>query len=126
MTHHIIRKPAALLLGSAFALAGTTAHASMFQASELASGYMVAAAGDMKAAEATCGENNEPAKDKAAEGKCGEGKCGEGKCGTDGKPAADAMAGTDATAAKSGTDKAGDASCGGDKKSSEASCGGNQ
>ena len=99
------KKPLALALGAAFTLAGGAAQASVFQASDLATGYMVALAGDMKdakAGEAACGANcvanmtkagkteadAKAACDKAkAEGKCGnkkekaEGKCGEGKCG---------------------------------------------
>ena len=91
-------------------LAGVGAQASVFQVADLASGYMVASAGDDKKAEHKCGEAKCGAacvKDKMekgsmkeadakaacekmkAEGKCGgdkkekgkEGKCGEGKCG---------------------------------------------
>ena len=96
-------KPFALTLGAAFTLVGAV-HASVFQANDLPSGYMLAAADETKspAPEAKCGANCEQdlikagssaanaktACDKArAEGKCGsakekaEGKCGEGKCG---------------------------------------------
>jgi len=83
-----------------------TAQAAGFQATELTSGYQLAAmeascgadkakdkAKDTaeKAKEGKCGEGKcgaDKAKDKAKdtaekakEGKCGEGKCGEGKCG---------------------------------------------
>lgn len=105
------KKPLALALGAAFALTGMGAQASVFQASDLASGYMVAQATPAtpatpaKPAEGKCGaecvkkmsdkgmkESDAKAKcDKMAkEGKCGgdkkdkashEGKCGEGKCG---------------------------------------------
>lgn len=86
------KKPLAVVLGAAFALTGVAAQASVFQATDLGAGYMVAAAGD-KAGEQKCGEG------KCGEGKCGEkkgaemgektghdkkageGKCGEGKCG---------------------------------------------
>ena len=101
------RKPLSLALGAAFALTGTMAHASLFQAADLGAGYMVAQAKEAegKCGEAKCGaecmkkmaekgmkEADAKAKcDKAkAEGKCGEAKCGaektkskaeEGKCG---------------------------------------------
>ena len=106
MSMHFSKKPLALALGAAFALGGGMAQASVFQASDLATGYMIAAAdakpadakaGDMKCGadcvkKATAGGKSEAdakaACDKAkAEGKCGnkkekkEGKCGEGKCG---------------------------------------------
>ncbi|WP_370306110.1 hypothetical protein [Sinimarinibacterium flocculans] len=55
------RKPLVAALGAAFALTGMAAQASVFQASDLGAGYMVASAGDHKSGEA----------------KCGEGKCGE-------------------------------------------------
>lgn len=103
------RKPVALALGAAFALTGMGAQASVFQFSDLASGYMLAAAdaakaGDKKAEEARCGADcarnmkgtteadAQAACAKAmAEGRCGsakekkEGKCGEGKCGSNKK-----------------------------------------
>lgn len=104
MNKHFSKKPIALALGAAFALAGATAQASVFQVSDLAAGYMLAAtdakAPEKKAEEAKCGADcvknmkktseadAKAACDKAkAEGKCGsdkekkEGKCGEGKCG---------------------------------------------
>ena len=110
MSKSFSKKPLALALGAAFTLTGLGAQASVFQASDLASGYMVASAGDEKKAEHKCGENKcgakcmegmqkagktaEEAKAQcekmAKEGKCGEGKCGgdkkdkashEGKCG---------------------------------------------
>jgi hypothetical protein len=43
------KKPLAVVLGAAFALTGAAAQASVFQATDLGSGYMVAAAGDDKA-----------------------------------------------------------------------------
>ena len=69
------KQPLALALGTAFALAGA---APVFAASDLPSGYMVAAIGD-KAGEAKCGEAKCGADKKAAEHKCGEGKCGADK-----------------------------------------------
>lgn len=76
------QKPLAIVLGAAFALGGAAVQASVFQATDLSSGYMIAAASDDKAGEQKCGEKKtEEKNDKAAEGKCGEGKCGEGKCG---------------------------------------------
>lgn len=68
------KKPLAIALGAAFAMGSLAAHASVFQTSDLSSGYMVA--GDAKAGEAKCGEGKCGDK-KAAHGKCGEGKCGE-------------------------------------------------
>lgn len=105
MKHHQhSSKPFAITLGAAVALGGAgSAQASLFQASELASGYQVAVAGDDKSAEQKCGEgacggkaaaektaeekkkaaeaHKADAAAKAGEAKCGEGKCGEGKCG---------------------------------------------
>ncbi len=78
------KKPLALAIGAAFALTGVAAHASVFQATDLGAGYMVASAGDAKNAEGKCGADKK-AHDKKADGKCGEGKCGEGKCGADKK-----------------------------------------
>lgn len=104
MSKTFSKKPLALALGAAFTLTGMAAHASVFQVSDLASGYMVASADD-KGKEAACGagcvekmtkEGKSEADAKAAcdkakkEGKCGgdkktekkkEGKCGEAKCG---------------------------------------------
>lgn len=87
-------KPLAALIGTAFAIGSMGAQASIFQVSDLATGYMVASAADAKTdkkSEAKCGEKKSEAKcgEKKAEGKCGEkkaeGKCGEkkaeGKCG---------------------------------------------
>jgi len=80
------RKPLALALGAAFALGAVGAQASVFQTTDLSSGYMVAALGD-KSGEHKCGEGKcgeaKCGEDKAAEAKCGEGKCGEAKCGED-------------------------------------------
>jgi uncharacterized low-complexity protein len=73
------KKPLAVVLGAAFALTGVAAQASMFQVSDLGSGYMVAAAGDDKSGEHKCGEGKCGDKKKEGEGKCGEGKCGEKK-----------------------------------------------
>jgi uncharacterized low-complexity protein len=103
------RKPIAAAIGAAFALSGLAAQASVFQATDLGAGYMVAegeAKADAKAGEAKCGAacvksktdggmkeaDAKAACDKMAkEGKCGgdkatdakkkDGKCGEGKCG---------------------------------------------
>ena len=68
------RKSISLAIASAFALTGGLAAPSLFAATDLASGYMVASAGDAKAAEAKCG-------DKKAEAKCGDAKAAEAKCG---------------------------------------------
>ena len=86
---NLSKKPLAVVLGAAFALTGMAAQASVFQATDLSSGYTVAVAGDKagehkcgekKAGEAKCGEKKDEKKDeKAGEGKCGEGKCGEKK-----------------------------------------------
>lgn len=92
MSKSFSKKPLALALGAAFTLAGLGAQASVFQAADLASGYMVASAGDEKKGEATCGaacmkEKMEKAKMSEADAKAAcekmkaEGKCGEGKCG---------------------------------------------
>ena len=83
------KKPLVVALGAAFALSGMAAQASVFQATDLNAGYMVALAGD-KAGESKCGE-----------GKCGEGKAGESKCGED-----------KAGESKCGEDKAGESKCG--------------
>jgi uncharacterized low-complexity protein len=81
------KTPFAIALGTAFALNGLAAQAasqgSIFQASDLASGYM-----------------------QLAEGKCGEGKCGEGKCGAEKK------VGTDAAAKAAHEGKCGEGKCG--------------
>ena len=84
------RKPIALALGAAFALGAVGAQASVFQTTDLSSGYMVAALGDKsgehKCGEGKCGEEKMKAKaEKMKEGKCGEGKCGEGKTEKEGK-----------------------------------------
>ena len=101
------KKPLAIALGAAFALTGMAAQASVFQASDLGAGYMVASAADAKVetktetktttttekkTEAKCGEKgsncDKSAGAKAGECMCGaakgkkaDGKCGEGKCG---------------------------------------------
>lgn len=74
------RKPLAVALGAAFAIGGGAAQASsLFVASDLAAGYMLASNGD-KAGEHACGEGKcgaemkakpAPAAAKAAEHKCG-------------------------------------------------------
>lgn len=99
------RKPLAIALGAAFAITGGAAQASsLFVASDLASGYMVASIGD-KAGEHACGEGKcgaemsakpaaTAAKPKEAEHKCGaemkakaaagdKAKAGEHKCGAE-------------------------------------------
>jgi uncharacterized low-complexity protein len=126
------KKPLALALGAAFTLTGLGAQASVFQMSDLASGYMVA--------QATPATPAKPAEGKGAEGKCGaacvkamtekgkseadakahcdkmakEGKCGaehmkanEGKCGADKKDKA--------KEGKCGEGKCGEGKCGGKK-----------
>lgn len=70
----INKKPLTVVLGAAFALGGAAQAGSLFQATDLGSGYMVAAAGD-KAGEHKCGEGM-GGSDKKPEHKCGEGKCG--------------------------------------------------
>jgi uncharacterized low-complexity protein len=90
------RNPLTLALGAAFAMSGAVAQASLFQTADLGTGYMVAAAGD----------------GKAAEHKCGEGKCGEGKCGAKGGDAD--------KAAKTGEHKCGEGKCGEKKPESKA------
>ena len=135
MSKHFSKNPLAIALSTAFALGATAAQASVFQATDLASGYMVASAGDMKgegkAGEAKCGADcvknmtaggkseadAKAACDKAkAEGKCGnkkekaEGKCGEGKCGD--KKGHSASAETKAPA----EGKCGEGKCGDKKK----------
>ena len=109
MSKHFSKKPLALAIGAAFTMAGGVAQASVFQTTDLAAGYMVAAAGDAKTAEKKCGEakcgeavfksmdtngDGSISKDEfmaahkgAAEGKCGAEKGAdtkmkkEGKCG---------------------------------------------
>lgn len=78
--HKLSKKPLALALGTAFALAGA---APAFAATDLSSGYMVASLGD-KAGEHKCGEGKCGGDKKAAD-KAGEHKCGEGKCGAEKK-----------------------------------------
>lgn len=103
------RKPLAVALGAAFALGGGAAQASsLFAASDLAAGYMVASIGE-KAGEHACGEGKcgadmgakpAPAAAKAAEHKCGgdmkkpagvpadkaNAKAAEHACGAEHKP----------------------------------------
>ena len=111
MSKKFSKKPLMLAVGAAFALSGTSAHASLFQVTDLASGYMVAQATPAtpatpakpaeKAGEAQCGAACVKAKTeggmKEADAKAAcdkmahEGKCGaskkkmdkkkEGKCG---------------------------------------------
>lgn len=107
------RKPLAIALGAAFALTGATAHASVFQASALNSGYMVAAADGAKAGEQKCGEK------KTGEQKCGEKKVGEAKCGEKGSncekgaKAGECMCG--ASKGKKADGKCGEGKCGNKK-----------
>ena len=83
-----------VLAASTFGISTASADQSLFQMTELSSGYMVAdshgGAEEDKAEEGKCGEGKcgegkcgeeKSEEDKAEEGKCGEGKCGEGKCG---------------------------------------------
>lgn len=76
------KKPLTMALGAAFALAGTAQAGSLFQATDLNSGYQVAAIGD-KAGEAKCGEAKCGAEHKCGADKKAEHKCGEAKCGAD-------------------------------------------
>ena len=66
-------------IGAAFigslSLSQLAAASPAFQASDLATGYMLAAAGEGKCGEGKCGASK--AKVTQAEGKCGEGKCGD-------------------------------------------------
>lgn len=117
------KKPLALALGAAFTMTGMAAQASVFQVSDLASGYMVAQATPAtpaKPAEGKCGEHKCGAacmKDKMDKGKMSEadakaacekmkaeGKCGEGKCGAD-----------EDKAKKDKEGKCGEGKCGGKK-----------
>ena len=80
------KKPLAVVLGAAFALTGAAAQASVFQASDLGAGYMVASAGDDKSGEHKCGEKkgDEMGQKNGADNgeKTGhDKKAGEGKCG---------------------------------------------
>jgi len=80
------KKPLTVVLGAAFALGGAAQAGSLFQATDLAAGYMVAAAGD-KAGEHKCGEAKCGAEKKTgSDDKKPEHKCGEGKCGAEKKP----------------------------------------
>ena len=125
MSKHFSKKPLVVALSAAFAMGATAAQASVFQATDLGSGYMVAMGGDAaKAGDA-----------KAGEKKCGEGKCGEemfkkidtngagsiskdefmaahkaheGKCGDKGK--------ADGAAGKKAEGKCGEGKCGDKKK----------
>ena len=93
------RKSISLAVASAFALTGAVASTSLFAASDLASGYMVASIGE-KAGEHKCGEAKCGA-DKKAEAKCGEKKA-EAKCG---EKKAEAKCGEKKAEAKCGDDK---------------------
>jgi uncharacterized low-complexity protein len=127
MSKHFSKKPLAIALSTAFALGGTAAQASVFQATDLSSGYMVALGGDAAKADAKAGEK------KCGEAKCGEamfnkmdangdgnvskeefmkmheGKCGEGKCGDKKKAGGGASA-------KPAEGKCGEGKCGDKKK----------
>lgn len=98
------RKPLVIALGAAFALTSLGSQASVFQTTDLGSGYMVA----------------------GAEGKCGEGKCGEGKKAGEAKCGEHKGSNCDKTA---GVDKTGNCACGANKgqkadgKCGEAKCG---
>jgi uncharacterized low-complexity protein len=99
-------KPLAFALGAAFvttlsSVGVANAADNPFAMTEIAGGYMVAAAAEGKCGEGKCGgEKKSGAEGKCGEGKCGgekktaaegesngekksgpEGKCGEGKCG---------------------------------------------
>jgi uncharacterized low-complexity protein len=108
MSKTFSKKPLALALGAAFALTGTAAQASLFQAADLASGYMVA-----QATPATPATPAEPAKDKGGEAKCGA-DCLK-KMKDKGKSEADAKATCDKAKAEG--------KCGADKKKGEGKCG---
>jgi uncharacterized low-complexity protein len=127
------KKPLAVVLGAAFALSGAAAHASVFQAADLGTGYMVAADAapattpapapaapakphkhHKKATEQTCGGSNceKGVKDGecvcgANKGKKADGKCGEHKCGENRTDAAAPAAGDKQAEAKCGENKCG-------------------
>jgi uncharacterized low-complexity protein len=110
MSKTFSKKPLALALGAAFTLTGLGAQASVFAATDLTSGYMVA--------QATPATPATPA--KPAEGKCGEGKCGAAcmkKMKDKGKSEADAKTHCDKMKAEG---KCGEGKCGGDKKKDKA------
>jgi uncharacterized low-complexity protein len=134
-------KPLALAIGTL--VGGLALSGSAFAMTDLASGYMVAAAhagaeagcgADKKAAEAKCGADK-----KAAEGKCGEGKCGmdvmdtdkDGKVSSaefaakhDGDTSKFAMHDTNKDGFISADEaKAAEGKCGGDKAKGEGKCG---
>jgi uncharacterized protein (DUF305 family) len=70
-SNQFTKKPIVIALGAAFALGGAVANgapSSIFQVTDLAGGYQLAAADTTK----------------PAEGKCGEGKCGAGMKSADG------------------------------------------
>jgi uncharacterized low-complexity protein len=79
----MIKKPLSVVLGAAFAVSGMAAQASVFQTTDLGTGYMVASAAEGKCGEGKCGAGKKD--EKAHEGKCGEAKkddkAHEGKCG---------------------------------------------
>jgi uncharacterized low-complexity protein len=122
MSKTFSKKPLAVALGTAFAIAGGAAQASVFQATDLGSGYMVAAADaktadTSKAPEAKCGAACVDAKTKggmsAADAKAACDKmAAEGKCG-DKKHDAGAAPGTAKHAAEG---KCGEGNCGEGKK----------
>jgi uncharacterized low-complexity protein len=111
MSKHFSKKPLVLALSAVFAVGATAAQASVFQATDLGSGYMVALGGDAaKAGDA-----------KAHEGKCGEGKCGEAMfkkmdANGDGNVSKEEFM-------KMHEGKCGEAKCGADKKKAEGKCG---
>jgi uncharacterized low-complexity protein len=109
MSKKFSKKPLALAMGAAFALTGMATQASVFQAADLASGYMVA--------QATPATPATPA-DKGGEAKCGA-ACLKEKMGKGGMKEADAKAACDKMAHEG--------KCGGDKpatdKKKEGKCG---
>jgi uncharacterized low-complexity protein len=115
MSKHFSKKPLAIALTTAFAFGATAAQASVFQATDLGSGYMVAMGGDAKADA------------KAHEGKCGEGKCGEAMfkkmdANSDGNVSKDEFMKAHEKMKAEG--KCGEGKCGGDKKkAAEGKCG---
>lgn len=81
------RKPLAVALGAAFAIGGAAQASSLFVASDLAAGYMVALIGD-KAGEHACGEGGCGA-DMKAKPTAASSKEAEAKASAEAKAAAD-------------------------------------
>src|SRR5690349_7395535 len=99
MSKSFSKKPLAVALGAAFAIAGGAAQASVFQTADLGAGYMVASAGDAAKTDTKAADAAKPADtamkhgsncdakagvdQKTGECMCGanKGKMADGKCG---------------------------------------------